>query len=103
MLPSITHDSSTQDLLLQILAGVLLVFVSRKDYKRREVNEATRILNDVVVVLIFAITFVNIFIATFGIDDERTTYERWKQASGAPAEPFYTPIGATISTLAHTP
>ncbi|EFX81352.1 ninjurin-1-like [Daphnia pulex] len=88
---------------LQILAGVLLVFVSRKDYKRREVNEATRILNDVVVVLIFAITFVNIFIATFGIDDERTTYERWKQASGAPAEPFYTPIGATISTLAHTP
>ena len=73
---TITHDVMTlwltsHDLSLQILAGVLLVFVSRKDYKRREVNEATRSMNDVVVVLIFSITFVNIFIATFGIDDEK--------------------------------
>lgn len=78
---------------LQIIAGILLVCVSRKDYKRKDVREGTRIMNDVVVILIFAITFVNIFIATFGIDDERTTFLRWKQtATDIPSEP-YSPTG----------
>ncbi|KAI9556674.1 hypothetical protein GHT06_016464 [Daphnia sinensis] len=78
---------------LQIIAGILLVCVSRKDYKRKDVREGTRIMNDVVVILIFAITFVNIFIATFGIDDERTTFLRWKQtATDIPSEP-YPPTG----------
>jgi hypothetical protein len=58
-------------------------------------------MNDVVVIFIFGITFVNIFIATFGIDDERTTYQRWKEASATDAssatEPFLTPIGATTA------
>nr|CAH0101148.1 unnamed protein product [Daphnia galeata] len=86
---------------LQIIAGVLLVCVSRKDYKRKDVSERTKIMNDVVVIFIFGITFVNIFIATFGIDDERTTYQRWKEASATDAssatEPFLTPIGATTA------
>ncbi len=83
---------------------MLLVCVSRKDYKRKDVSERTKIMNDVVVIFIFGITFVNIFIATFGIDDERTTYQRWKEASATDAsalasatEPFLTPIGATTS------
>ncbi|XP_057374066.1 ninjurin-1-like [Daphnia carinata] len=78
---------------LQIIAGILLVCVSRKDYKRKDVREGTRIMNDLVVILIFAITFVNIFIATFGIDDERTTFLRWKQtATDIPSEP-HSPTG----------
>ena len=78
---------------------MLLIFVSRKDYKRNEVNERARIMNDVVVIFIFAITFVNIFVAAFGIDDEKTTYERWKQTStDVSSEPtFYTSVGATTT------
>jgi len=62
---------------LQIIAGVVLIFVGRFDYKRQEERKKTQTMNDVVVVLIFTITVVNIFIATFGVDDERTTMMRW--------------------------
>ena len=64
-------------LFLQIIAGVVLIFVGRFDYKRQEERKKTQTMNDVVVVLIFTITVVNIFIATFGVDDERTTMMRW--------------------------
>jgi len=50
-------------------------------------------MNDVVVTMIFAITIVNIFIAAFGVDDERTTYLRWKTASSTePVDPDKMPI-----------
>jgi hypothetical protein len=75
----------------------LLVFISRYDYKKKEAKDVTQIMSDVVVIFIFAITIVNIFIATFGVDDERTTFLRWKQAStGASSEPLHT-IAANLS------
>ncbi len=34
-------------------------------------------MSDTIVIIIFTITIVNIFIATFGVDDEKTTFLRW--------------------------
>jgi len=62
---------------LQIVVGVVLIFVGRFDFKRLEERKRTQNMNNIVVALIFTITVVNIFIATFGIDDERTTFMRW--------------------------
>lgn len=77
-------------LILQIIAGVMLVFISRYDFKRKEDRNIAQTLNDVVVIFIFTITIVNIFIAAFGVDDERTTFLRWKQQStDASSEPLF--------------
>ena len=59
------------------MVGVVLIFVGRFDFKRLEERKRTQNMNNIVVALIFTITVVNIFIATFGIDDERTTFMRW--------------------------
>lgn len=75
----------------QIIAGVLLIFISRYDYKRKEDRAITQNMNDTVVIFIFAITIVNIFIATFGVDDEKTTFLRWKQSADASSEPLSMP------------
>jgi len=70
----------TFNIILQIVVGVALIFVGRFDYKRVEDRKRTQTMSSVVVSLIFAITVVNIFIATFGVDDERTTFMRWTKA-----------------------
>lgn len=81
----------------QIIAGILLVIISRYDYKKKEERNIPQIMSDVVVIFIFTITIVNIFIATFGVDDERTTFLRWKQAStDASSEPLHI-IAANVS------
>lgn len=88
---------------LQIIAGVLLVFISRYDYKKKESKDVTQIMSDVVVIFIFAITVVNIFIATFGVDDERTTFLRWKQATtgDASSEPLFVISNVANSSHVH--
>lgn len=73
---------------MKIVAGVLLIFISRYDYKRKEDRTVAQNLNDAVVVFIFAITTVNIFIAAFGVDDEKTTFLRWKQSADTISEPL---------------
>jgi hypothetical protein len=57
-----------------------LIFLGRFAYKGKEERQRAQVLNDAVVGLIFAITIVNIFIATFGIDDEKTTLLRLQAA-----------------------
>ena len=59
---------------------MILIFLGRFAYKGREERQRAQELNDAVVGLIFAITVVNIFIATFGIDDEKTTLLRLQAA-----------------------
>lgn len=56
---------------------MLLIFISRYDYKRKEEKNVAQIMSDTIVIIIFTITIVNIFIATFGVDDEKTTFLRW--------------------------
>lgn len=55
---------------------MILIFLGRYAYKGKEERQRAQVLNDAVVGLIFAITVVNIFIATFGVDDEKTTFLR---------------------------
>lgn len=71
---------------MQVVAGVILIVIGHFDYKQKENRRRPQVMNDIVVGIIFTITIVNIFIAAFGVDDERTTYLRWKAASSA--EPF---------------
>lgn len=73
----------------------MLIFIGRYDFKRKEARHIPQILSDVVVLVIFVITVVNIFIAAFGVDDERTTFLRWKEESnGVLREPFVLPLDA---------
>lgn len=75
----------------------MLVFISRYDFKRKEDRGIVQTMNDIVVIFIFAITVVNIFIAAFGVDDERTTFLRWKQSADSSTEPLMPLIRGTVN------
>jgi len=58
-------------IVLQIVVGVFLIFIGRYDYRRKEHKLRAQVVNNITVILIFTITVLNIFIATFGVDDYR--------------------------------
>ena len=58
--------------------GISLIFIGRYDYRDQENRKRPQLINNIVVALVFLITIVNIFIASFGVDDERTTFLRSK-------------------------
>lgn len=76
----------------------MLIFIGRYDFKRKEGRQLPQILSDIIVLVIFVITVVNIFIAAFGVDDERTTFLRWQEeTTGIVREPFIMPLKAEPS------
>ena len=54
-------------LVLQVLVGVMLVVLGRKNIENAEEKQSAKRLNDKTVGLVFAITVLNIFIGGFGI------------------------------------
>lgn len=80
----------------------MLVVIGRLDYLRKEGRQVTQTLSDVVVLIIFVITVVNIFIATFGVDDERTTFLRWQaERARSSSEPLI--LGAGVPSISSSP
>ncbi|XP_054708949.1 ninjurin-1-like [Uloborus diversus] len=67
---------------LQILVGILLVVVGRWNINRRKEQNIANLTNNVIVILIFLITVVNVLITAFGDEDTdlAPSYSNWADA-----------------------
>lgn len=55
-------------IVLQLVVGIILIFMGRYDVSHKETARKADILNSVVVVAVFFITVINVFISSFGVD-----------------------------------
>lgn len=70
-------------LLFQILVGILLVVVGRWNINHRKEQNVANVTNNIIVILIFLITVVNVLITAFGDEDNdiNVNYGHWAETS----------------------
>jgi len=66
---------------LQILVGILLVLVGRWNINHKKEQNVANVTNNIIVILIFLITVVNVLITAFGDEenDSNTNYGHWSE------------------------
>ncbi|KAM7378219.1 hypothetical protein PAMA_013222 [Pampus argenteus] len=62
-------------LALQIVAGILIIIIGRRDLNNAALQKRLDYLNNVTSIIVFVTTVINLFISTFGM--QRTGYFPW--------------------------
>ncbi|RWS02888.1 Ninjurin-1-like protein, partial [Dinothrombium tinctorium] len=74
----VTISLLTISIVLQIVVGIILIFLGRWNINYRGDQRRADMANNSVVIIIFLITVVNVMISSFGPTGHQTSEEKWK-------------------------
>ncbi|RWS27514.1 Ninjurin-1-like protein [Leptotrombidium deliense] len=74
----VTISLLTVSIILQIVVGIILIFLGRWNINYRGDQRRSDMANNAVVILIFLITVVNVMISSFGPNGQHSSDDKWK-------------------------